>query len=85
MLGGQASCAPSDPSQQWSLVNGMLKNAGTGMCVDAAVASDPAEVAACNRSSSSQQWRLTPEGHIQEEDTAVCLAVYNYIGGNATT
>jgi len=75
-------CDAADATQQWSFdatpLGTALRNVGAGKCVDAAGASDPAQVLPCAARAASQAWALQPSGHIASG--ARCLDVFNFVG-----
>lgn len=76
-------CDASDAFQQWSFDGAagatVLKNAGNGLCVDAA-STDPAQTLACNPADTKQQWTLQASGHIASNDGYNCLDVFDFSG-----
>jgi Alpha galactosidase C-terminal beta sandwich domain/Ricin-type beta-trefoil lectin domain len=78
------TCSITNPMQTWSLSGGLLKNLGSGLCVDRALSPNgcstlPGQVTTCNSSSPTQQWTLLPQGQIQSGNDE-CLDIPYGIG-----
>lgn len=75
-----ATCSATNPFQQWTFSGGLMKNVGSGLCVDASAQVDPGMVVPCNSASNSQKWSWdSSSGHVQGINNA-CLDVYNFAG-----
>ena len=81
----QEQCKPSDASQAWVFgADGTLRNAGTGLCVDAPLhgcSMDAVQLKPCNPASATQQWGLATNGNIlAKQSPTECLDIPDSIG-----
>lgn len=80
-------CDATNVNQKWSFpgssgaASSLLKNVGTGQCVDSSLNYDPGMLGTCNAASSSQQWVLqTGSNHTVSGSPVHCLDVYMFSG-----
>jgi len=73
-------CNASDLYQQWTFVGSsgstVLKNSGSGECVDASASYDPGNTQKCDPTQESQQWSLDPVTNEVKTAKANCLDVF---------